>query len=76
MAEAQAYLAEEPIDPAMLAALAEMLAAMANGPLHRKDKRTWKAADFMPDRWQPEKQQEEQPSPMQFMAGFKARRKG
>lgn len=50
--EACVYLREEPLDPALLAALAEMLAALANGPLSRRDKQLWTAADFMLPRWQ------------------------
>jgi len=50
--EACVYLREEPLDPALLSALAEMLAALANGPLTKRDKTLWSAADFLATRWQ------------------------
>lgn len=76
-AEAEAYLREEPLDPALLGALAEMLAAAANGPLSRKDKRQWKAADFLPERWKPEAQAPAEHAPasaVDFVAGLRAQR--
>jgi hypothetical protein len=71
--EAQAYLAEEPLDPALLAALAEMLAAVANGPLQRQDKRLWSAADFLPRRWQPAEPPPPPPDLRAFVAGVKGK---
>lgn len=47
--DACAYLESEPIEPALVRALAEILAATANGPLTRKDKRLWSSEDFMPN---------------------------
>ena len=75
--EAQTYLAEEPLDPGLLAALAEMLAALANGALQRKDKAVWRAADFLPERWRPAPPPgvpaaNAEPSPIDFLAGLKA----
>lgn len=73
--EAKAYLAEEPLDPAVMSALAEILASLANGAMLRKDKQMWKVGDFLPQRWveqQPEV--ESAPSPMDFMAALRARR--
>lgn len=51
----QAFLAEEPIGPAAgLLHMAHMLAALANGPLKPPQGRpSWRAADFLPDLWQP-----------------------
>ena len=73
-AEANAYLREEPLDVGMLAALGEMLAALANGPLTRKDKRNWSAADFMPERWQAEPDAPPaEPSALDFVAGLQAK---
>lgn len=45
---------EEPIGPAaMLPALCELLAALANGPLQPpKNRKVWNSADFMGARWQ------------------------
>lgn len=71
--EAQAYLREEPLDPALLSALAEMLAALANGALQRKDKAVWSAADFLPRRWVAEDKPAE-PDPMAFAAALRANR--
>lgn len=50
-AEAVAYLHEEPLDPAMLDAIATHLAATANGPLVKRDKTPFTAADFAAPRW-------------------------
>lgn len=76
-AEAEAYLREEPLDPALLWALAEMLASAANGPLTRKDKRAWKAADFHPERWladPPPGQPAAAATPMDWLSGLRAQR--
>lgn len=53
-----------------------MLAALANGPLSRKDKRTWSAADFMPERWKPEAADPTPAAPnaVDFVAGLRAQR--
>lgn len=74
--EAKAYLAEEPIDPALMAALAEILAGLANGALVRKDKQIWKASDYMPQRWVAEEPEPEAaPSPMDFIEALRAKRR-
>jgi hypothetical protein len=49
--EACVYLREEPLDPALLQALAEVLAALANGALSKQDKTLWTALDFLAPRW-------------------------
>ena len=73
--EAKAYMAEEPLDPALMSALAEMLASLANGAMVRKDKQMWKASDFLPQRWMPEAPEPEAtPSPMDFIAALRAKR--
>lgn len=47
-----AFLSEEPLGPfSELQRHAQSIAAQANGPLSRNDKRTWSAADFMQPRW-------------------------
>lgn len=51
----QAYLSEEPLPPGPTAALAELIAAQANGPVRRPPGRWWSALDFMPKRWDPPK---------------------
>ncbi len=48
----QAYLHEEPLPPAYTAALAELIAASANGKIPPPRGRWWGALDFMPKRWQ------------------------
>lgn len=46
------FLAEEPIGPAeQLPLWAGLMAALHNGPLVRRDKARWSAADFMPRLW-------------------------
>jgi hypothetical protein len=47
----QAYLQEEPLPPAHTAALAELIAAAANGKIPPPRGRWWSALDFMPKRW-------------------------
>lgn len=53
-----AYRRTQPFGPLLaplMPMLADMLAAMANGPLQRNDKRLWRADDFLPPRlWAPE----------------------
>lgn len=58
-----AWFDQEPCDPASLAQMwAQQMAALCNGPLTRKDKRSFQANDFLPaDRWQVEA---ELPKPM------------
>lgn len=60
----QAYLQEEPLPPAHTAAVAEIIAACANGKIPPPRGRWWGALDFMPKRWQPAKKPS-QPAPKQ-----------
>lgn len=48
-----AWFDQEPCDPASLAQMwAQQMAALFNGPLTRRDKRMFRADDFLPsDRW-------------------------
>jgi hypothetical protein len=50
-----AYRSVQPFGPmALMPALAELLAAIANGPGTRKDKRGWRPDDFIDrNRWKP-----------------------
>lgn len=49
-----AFLEEEPIGPAdQLPLWASMMAALHNGPMVKKSKARWTAADFLPRMWQP-----------------------
>lgn len=58
-----------------MAALGEMLAALANGPLTRKDKRNWSAADFMPERWKAAPAEPaKETSALDFMASLRGQR--
>lgn len=50
----QAFFAQEPIGPAdSLALWASTMAALHNGPMVKKSKAPWTAADFLPRMWQP-----------------------
>jgi hypothetical protein len=50
----QAFFAEEPVGPAdNLALWASLMAALHNGPLVKRSKQPWTAADFLPRMWQP-----------------------
>lgn len=69
-AQACAYLDSEPLDPALLDALAMMLASAANGALTRKDKRLWTARDFVQDRWPKPTKQEPQSTSLQDLQDF------
>lgn len=61
--EACVYLREEPLDPALLAALAELLAALANGALSKPDKSFWTSGEFLGSRWQTSAQPSEAADP-------------
>ena len=43
--------AHEPLEPAIERAVASLIAASANGPMTRRDKRMWLAGDFIPEHW-------------------------
>lgn len=51
-----AWFDQEPCDPASLAQMwSQQMAALYNGPLTRRDKRMFRADDFLPsDRWRQE----------------------
>lgn len=50
-----AYRSVQPFGPMMaMPAIADVLAAIANGPMTRKDKRDWRPEDFIDrERWKP-----------------------
>lgn len=52
MGEWLAWLEEEPCDPWSVPKLwGQLCALLANGPLQKKDKSLFKAADFLPEPW-------------------------
>lgn len=53
---------QEPLEPAIERAVASLIAAQANGPMTRKDKRMWHGRDFMPEHW-PEIEEDALPMP-------------
>lgn len=52
----------EPLEPGIERAVAALIAAQANGPMTRKDKRMWLSGDFIPEHW-PEIEADELPAP-------------
>lgn len=66
----------EPMGPAQLMPMvAELRAALSNGPLSHPEKRLWQPSDFWSaDRWAPPAPPPPPPSPRDFVAGLRSKR--